>query len=944
MRPELIRELEVNDSHIVNLDESGDHTMTVSLIDANHCPGSVMFLFQGYFGTILYTGDFRYSHTMFVDTPLSSSLEIDVLYLDNSYCEPRCKFPSREDATQRIFEVIAAHPDHQILLAMRNLGKENMMINIAMHFQTWIVVPSQVYEVLKVLEAPNVFTTDPKEGYIHVVKFHEIKKELLQKLNKDHPTIAILPTALFTGIDGTPYVNQPNIKLIPYSDHSSYQELHKFVSQIKPKCVVPIVKSQKGVFATDVSERSNMKCFGLYLNRKPRERFIVPESVQIYMKCAPPVQVSMLKNNGVKRKRLMPRRPMKRLPPQKGVVFSPVKSSQESNLSQNKTRTDYNDKPGCQQKLKDGLKHFRNEKGNICDVCGVQCDDPICPNTVHHLCEHHVDQEDCANGKCDVKSKERGDKIQGSETMCHVPDTDSVKGRNDRNDPTVVSRVSLSVGEKVDVSDDRPSSDDIIMVESSPSQEYHGHHDVDSDETIGETDGVGGTNHDMDVCEMVDEMKDGIGEVAMMDSDQTFDEAYGVSDVIHDGDVGKTVCEMERGLGEGTMIGNDGCDQMMVDHSLKVMMVSDDSSIKVNTVDGQVMIDNDEPKKVRESPTVICHDTPEGSMDNRILHLNVYSGEIKPTIEKCDSHKSVWQNQTQTFTQLTGKKAKNITKTEKEKLTLGESLGLSQICGKSKKRKRRKIVHSKLTMREYMNKIYSDGEEDSDNEERQVESGETLNTKVGRLTQASISPYLLTLSKDEITKNKNANMFEYKNNDRKEICKIQNEIKVNIEGAQLMEAAHSDEVEKLEMKVAQNIDQSHCTESQKSMELVDKTDEEKVSTKKDSQVIDCQHRFGESLRKNREDLDMCGKATENGHNVINMDSTFECKLETTDSSLSIIDTSTAVDKGSSRKAIDKPKKSVCRRSSLSVKIKSKYMSPLEKRKAFYRTLEMFTSF
>ena len=53
-------ELEYNEPVIVYADGHGGRVpITVTPIDAYHCPGSAMFLFEGYFGTILHTGDFR---------------------------------------------------------------------------------------------------------------------------------------------------------------------------------------------------------------------------------------------------------------------------------------------------------------------------------------------------------------------------------------------------------------------------------------------------------------------------------------------------------------------------------------------------------------------------------------------------------------------------------------------------------------------------------------------------------------------------------------------------------------------------------------------------------------------------------------------------------------------------------------------------------------------
>ncbi|XP_068946417.1 5' exonuclease Apollo isoform X2 [Petaurus breviceps papuanus] len=200
-----IRALEVGESHVLPLDEIGQETMTVTLIDANHCPGSVMFLFEGYFGTILYTG----------------------LY---------------------------------------SLGKESLLEQLALEFQTWVVLSPRRMELVRLMELADVFTVEEGAGRIHAVNRAEVCCGAMLQWNYTHPTIAILPTSRRIR------VSHPGIHVVPYSDHSSFSELCDFVAALRPCRIVPIVQ---GGACQDYFQES--------LSPQPVIKPQVPLSVQQYM-------------------------------------------------------------------------------------------------------------------------------------------------------------------------------------------------------------------------------------------------------------------------------------------------------------------------------------------------------------------------------------------------------------------------------------------------------------------------------------------------------------------------------------------------------------------------------------------------------------------------------------------------------------------------------------
>lgn len=305
-----IHPLELNEPHLLPLDDIGKERLTVTLIDANHCPGAVMFLFEGYFGTILFTGDFRYTPSMLREPCFQTNITIDVLYLDDTNCDPNRTLPSRQRATQQIKEIIRSHPKHLVVIGLYTLGKESLLLELALEFKTWVEVSIERMETLKALELPDVFTTQPGAGRIRVVMQSEISAAALRDWNKEQPTLAILPTS-------RPLVSfHPSVYVVPYSDHSSYQELEDFVSALKPASVVPLLANRlPGGLAA-------------LLPSKRRHEVLVPESVRNYMLGQPKQQQQLCSSASVN----LHRRHIQHLST-RGVIFdSPVRRSSEDDV------------------------------------------------------------------------------------------------------------------------------------------------------------------------------------------------------------------------------------------------------------------------------------------------------------------------------------------------------------------------------------------------------------------------------------------------------------------------------------------------------------------------------------------------------------------------------------------------------------------------------------
>ncbi|XP_074855222.1 DNA cross-link repair 1A protein isoform X2 [Carettochelys insculpta] len=202
----------------------------------------------------------QYVHTLPMDTECIVN-GIKVVLLDaNQYCSPEYTFPSQQEVIQfainTAFETVTLNPRTLVVCGTYSIGKERIFLAIAQVLGSQVSMSSDKYKTLQCLESAAVnslITTDWNNTLLHLLPMMQINfKGLQNHLNKFSEkfdqVLAFRPTgwtyssSCHTLADIKPQTRgKITIYGIPYSEHSSYLEMKRFVQWLKPQKIIPTV-------------------------------------------------------------------------------------------------------------------------------------------------------------------------------------------------------------------------------------------------------------------------------------------------------------------------------------------------------------------------------------------------------------------------------------------------------------------------------------------------------------------------------------------------------------------------------------------------------------------------------------------------------------------------------------------------------------------------------
>ncbi|KAG2125588.1 beta-lactamase-like protein [Suillus cothurnatus] len=268
---------------------SSTETVTITLIDANHCPGAAMFLIEGPRGTILHTGDVRAEHWLLQSLTRNPFLQpyipdteedlrvliarggqttsltktLNAIYLDTACMLRGTVVPTKENAVKGLVELIALFDkDTYFFINSWTWGYEDVLKGIARAFQCQIHVDRYKHAIYTHISDPFLCTLVTRDAtstrfhacerfercsFVNVPSF-DFKNDLAPRSIEGKKVVYVNPVAMGCAqweayrMDVRRRLamgKDVDRLLVPLERHSPLPELLNLVSLFRPRRVVP---------------------------------------------------------------------------------------------------------------------------------------------------------------------------------------------------------------------------------------------------------------------------------------------------------------------------------------------------------------------------------------------------------------------------------------------------------------------------------------------------------------------------------------------------------------------------------------------------------------------------------------------------------------------------------------------------------------------------------
>ncbi|MFC1724391.1 hypothetical protein ACFL4T_02100 [candidate division KSB1 bacterium] len=207
-----------------------EHDFSVQFIDANHCIGSLIYVFFNNRKKIIHTGDFRFNDT--IKNDIKSYRNPDKLYLDTTYNHPNYVFPSQEETISEVIKILRNSDNKEIFLGVYEIGKDKLLMSVYEIFGEPFYVSAPKFKIYKNIGLEKLVTKD-KES----TRFRAYSRQYMEGkyFRKPEDSVVIIPTGW--AIDK---MKNGKFHYVPYSEHCDFIELNNFIEFVKPEKIVSI--------------------------------------------------------------------------------------------------------------------------------------------------------------------------------------------------------------------------------------------------------------------------------------------------------------------------------------------------------------------------------------------------------------------------------------------------------------------------------------------------------------------------------------------------------------------------------------------------------------------------------------------------------------------------------------------------------------------------------